>query len=202
LVTPETLLRWHRRLIAGAWTYPRRGPGRPPLDQDVQELIVRLAKENPRWGYQRIKGRLLRLGIQVSATAIRATLRRHRLDPAPRRARVPAPASRRHRRVRLLHRRHGLAAVQAPNANAHAERWIRTVRVECLDWLLIIGRGHLEQVLRVYVEHYNGHRPHRALQLEPPDPSADQTLISEHQGIRVHRRDLLRGLIHEYRRAA
>ncbi len=86
LVTPETLLRWHRRLIAGAWTYPRRGPGRPPLDQDVQELIVRLAKENPRWGYQRIKGRLLRLGIQVSATAIRATLRRHRLDPAPRRA--------------------------------------------------------------------------------------------------------------------
>jgi len=61
LVTPETLLRWHRRLIAGAWTYPRRGPGRPPLDQDVQELIVRLAKENPRWGYQRIKGQLLRL---------------------------------------------------------------------------------------------------------------------------------------------
>ncbi len=95
-----------------------------------------------------------------------------------------------------------LTPVQAPNANAHAERWIRTVRVECLDWLLIVGRGHLEQVLRVYVEHYNGHRPHRALQLEPPDPSADQTLISEHQGIRVHRRDLLRGLIHEYRRAA
>jgi putative transposase len=92
--------------------------------------------------------------------------------------------------------------VQAPNASAHAERWIRTVRVECLDWLLIVGRGHLEQVLRVYVEHYNGHRPHRALRLEPPDPSADQTLISEHQGIRVHRRDLLRGLIHEYRRAA
>jgi putative transposase len=53
--------------------------------------------------------------------------------------------------------------VKAPNANAHAERWIRTVRAECLDWLLIIGRGHLEQVLRVYVEHYNAHRPHRAL---------------------------------------
>jgi putative transposase len=53
--------------------------------------------------------------------------------------------------------------VKAPNANAHAERWIRTVRAECLDWLLIVGRGHLEQVLRVYVEHYNAHRPHRAL---------------------------------------
>jgi putative transposase len=83
LVKPETLLRWHRRLVAGAWTYPR-GPGRPPLDEDVQGLIVRLARENPRWGYQRIQGELLRLGVQVSATAIRTTLRRHRLDPAPR----------------------------------------------------------------------------------------------------------------------
>jgi len=53
---PETLLRWHRRLVAGAWTYPHRGIGRPPLDQELQQLIVRLAKENPRWGYQRIKG--------------------------------------------------------------------------------------------------------------------------------------------------
>jgi putative transposase len=84
LVKPETLLRWHRRLVAGAWTYPR-GPRRPPLDEDLQALIVRLAKENPRWGSQRIKGELLRLGVQVSATAIRTTLRRHRLDPAPRR---------------------------------------------------------------------------------------------------------------------
>jgi hypothetical protein len=62
--------------------------------------------------------------------------------------------------------------VQAPNANAYAERWIRTVRAECLDWLLIVGRGHLEQVLRIYVEHYNRHRPHRALGLEPPGPTA------------------------------
>jgi transposase len=85
LVKPETLLRWHRRLVAGAWAYPRRGQGRPPLDHDVQQLIVRLARENPRWGYQRIRGELLRLGVRVSATAIRATLRRHGLDPAPRR---------------------------------------------------------------------------------------------------------------------
>jgi len=86
LVKPETLLRWHRRLVAGAWTYRRHGPGRPPLDQEVQHLILHLARENPRWGYQRIKGELLRLGVQVSATAIRETLRRHGLDPAPRRA--------------------------------------------------------------------------------------------------------------------
>jgi putative transposase len=86
LVKPETLLRWHRRLVAASWIYPRRGAGRPQLDEDLQALIVRLAQENPRWGYQRIQGELLLLGIQVSATAIRTTLRRHRLDPAPRRA--------------------------------------------------------------------------------------------------------------------
>jgi putative transposase len=85
LVKPDTLLRWHRRLVAGAWTYPQRHTGRPRLDEDVQLLIVRLAAENPRWGYQRIQGELLHLGIRVSATAIRMTLRRHGLDPAPRR---------------------------------------------------------------------------------------------------------------------
>jgi putative transposase len=86
LVQPETLLGWHRRLVAGAWTYPHRQTGRPPLDPDLQQLIVRLATENPRWGYQRSNGELQRPGVQVSATAIRTTLRRHRLDPAPRRA--------------------------------------------------------------------------------------------------------------------
>src|SRR6266536_539832 len=80
VVRPETLLGWHRRLVAGAWTYPHRRPGRPSLDEHVQQLIVRLARENPRWGYQRIQGELQRLGVQVSATAIRSTLRRHGLD--------------------------------------------------------------------------------------------------------------------------
>ena len=69
LVTPETLLRWHRRLVAGAWTYPHHGQGRPPLEHGIQQLIIRLATENPRWGYRRSKGELLRLGIRVSATA-------------------------------------------------------------------------------------------------------------------------------------
>jgi putative transposase len=94
-----------------------------------------------------------------------------------------------------------LTPVQAPNANAYAERWIRTVRVECLDWLLITGRGHLEQVLWVYVEHYNSHRPHRALGLEPPAPPAGPTVNSGNRR-RVHRRDLLGGLLHEYYRPA
>jgi putative transposase len=92
--------------------------------------------------------------------------------------------------------------VKAPNANAHAERWIRTVRAECLDWLLIVGRGHLEQVLRVYVEHYNRHRAHRALQLKAPDPAIGLTIVDEGRKGSVHRRDLLGGLVHEYWRAA
>jgi transposase InsO family protein len=283
LVRPETLLRWHRRLVVGAWTYPHR-IGRPPLDQGVQQLIVRLAGENPRWGYQRIKGELHQPGVQVSASAIRATLRRHGLDPAPRPTSTSWRAFLRRqaagivasdfftvdtiwlrrlyvlffieldtRRVHLagvtahpdgtwvaqqarnltlmlgergrqlqfllrdrdakfsrafddVFRSEGAAVLvtplQAPNANAYAERWIRTVRAECLDWLLISGRGHLGQVLRVYVAHYNHHRPHRALGLEPPDPLANLRVVRDGQPSRVHRRDLLSGLLHEYHRRA
>jgi putative transposase len=284
LVKPETLLRWHRRLITGTWTYPNRGAGRPPLDQDVQQLIIRLAKENPRWGYQRVQGELLHLRVRVSASAIRTTLRRHGLDPAPRRMATTWRAFLRQqaagimacdfftvdtiwlrrlyvlffieldtRRVHLagvtatpnglwvtqqarnlllvlgergrqlrfvlrdrdakfsrsfddVFRAEGaemlVTPVQAPNANAYAERWIRTVRAECLDWLLIVGRGHLEQVLRVYVQHYNAHRAHRALGLQPPDPAVGLTLTGMGRPPRVHRRDLLGGLVHEYRQAA
>jgi hypothetical protein len=283
LVTPETLPRWHRRLVAASWTYPRRRAGRPQLGEDLQALIVRLAQDNPRWGYQRIQGELLRLGIQVSATAIRTTLRRHRLDPAPRRATTTWRAflrqqaagilacdfftvdtvwlrrlyvlffielDTRHvhladvtatptgswvtqqarnlllaleeqrRRVRfLLHDRDAkfccsfddvfraegaeilLTPVQAPTANAFAGRWVGTVRAECLDWLLIVGRDHLERALRVYVEHDIRHRPHRALGLDAPDPPNVTAVGTDHPG-RLHRRDLLGGLVHAYRRAA
>jgi transposase InsO family protein len=95
-----------------------------------------------------------------------------------------------------------MTPVRAPKANAYAERWVRTVRAECLDWLLIVGRGHLERILRVYVRHYNEHRPHRALGLQPPDQPAGLTVVAEDQQGRVSRRDLLGGLLHEYRRAA
>jgi putative transposase len=94
-----------------------------------------------------------------------------------------------------------LAPVQAPTANAYAERWVGTVRADCLDWLLIMGRGHLERVPRAYVAHYNRHRPHRALRLDAPDPPS-VTAVSKDRPGRLDRRDLLGGLVHEYRQAA
>src|SRR5213083_977150 len=90
--------------------------------------------------------------------------------------------------------------VQAPNANAFAERWVRTVRAECLDRILIVGRRHLEHVLRVYRSHYNGHRPHRALQLSPPAGEPDRRAAAGSSSS-LRRRDLLGGLIHEYEAA-
>jgi putative transposase len=89
--------------------------------------------------------------------------------------------------------------VQAPNANAFAERWVRTARSDCLDRILILGRRHLEQVLRVYHRHYNEHRPHRALQLLPPNGRDPTPLNTTPDCLR--RRDLLGGLIHEYEAA-
>ena len=85
LVTPSTLLRWHRSLVARSWTDPRRGGSAPnALEEEVVNLVVRLARENPRWGYLRIVGECRKLGVTVSATAVRKLLRRHRLGPAPR----------------------------------------------------------------------------------------------------------------------
>jgi putative transposase len=87
VVRPETLLRWHRELSKKKWTYRRTGhPGRPPIEPAVRDLIIRLGRENPRWGYQRIRGELLKLDIRISATTVRTILLRHGLDPAPRRA--------------------------------------------------------------------------------------------------------------------
>ena len=89
--------------------------------------------------------------------------------------------------------------VRAPQANAIAERFVRTVRAECLDWLLILNRRHLERVLRVYVDHYNTHRPHRALELQPPQPRQPPPTARFGE---IRRRDRLGGLIHEYYRDA
>jgi transposase InsO family protein len=291
LVAPDTLLRWHWRLVTRKWTRSFCRGGRPGLAGEVVALILRLARENPRWGYRRIQGELKKLGIQVSATTIRTVLLGNGLRPAPRRASVTWRAFLRAqatailatdfftvetvglktlyvlfiieletRRVRLagvtdhpngswvVQRarefwmdRAGTGAaeggvarflvrdrdskftralddvfaadgvqvittpIQAPNANAYAERWIRTVRAECLDWMLIWGRRHLAGVLDGYVRHYNDQRPHRSLEFRPP------TVSNVESGARsaavaaataVQRRDRLGGLVHEYDQVA
>jgi len=280
LVRPETLLGWHRRMVRRHWTYPNPARGRPPVADDIQILIVRLATENPRWGYQRIKGELAGLGYQVSASSVRRVLRTHRIHPAPRRVSTTWSSFIRQqasgivacdffsvdsvwltryyilffieiesRRVQLCgittnptgewvtQQARNLVAdledarhvvrylvrdrdakftgpfddmwrsigaqvirtpVRAPNANAFAERWVGTVRRECLDHLLIVGPRHLARVLEVYVEHYNAHRPHRSLSLLPPEPRSrppGRVLPSPED---LCRRDVLGGLIHEY----
>jgi putative transposase len=283
-VRPATLLRWHRELVRRRWTYPHRRPGRPRLDRGLQALVVRLARENPGWGYRRIVGELRGLGIAVSATSVRAILLRHGLPPALQRDELSWRSflrqqaattlacdcftvetawlkriyvlffiSLQRRRVEfvactanptgawvaqqarnllmalddhqqplrfLIHDRdakfsgcdlvfqsEGIAVirtpVQAPNANAHAERWVGSVRRECLDRLLIFSRRQLEHVLRTYADHYNRHRPHRSLALRPPDPASKSAIpLRAPPHLQLKRIDLLGGLIHEYEHAA
>jgi transposase InsO family protein len=92
--------------------------------------------------------------------------------------------------------------VRAPKANATAERFVRTVRAECLDWLLIVNQCHLERVLRVFAGHYDSHRPHRSLNLKPPDPASRELRGPHLPTSAVERRDRLGGLLHEYNLAA
>ena len=92
--------------------------------------------------------------------------------------------------------------MRAPKANAIAERFVRTARAECLDWLLIVNRRHLERVLRVFADHYNSHRPHRSLDPKPPDPYDQELQVARSPTALVERRDRLGGLLHKYRVAA
>jgi putative transposase len=284
IITPATLLRWHRRLVAKRWTYGGRA-GRPSLRREIRALVLRLARDNPRWGYQRIVGELKGLGMRVAATTVRTWLREAGLGPVGTRGRMTWRAfvlahrrsilavdfftvetiwlQRLHvlffielgrRRVHLagctpnpsapwvtqqarhltwtlaerpasfrllirdrdqqftdsfdeVFRSQGMEIIRtpfrAPQANGVAERFVRTVRSECLDWLLILNQQHLERVLAVFVDHYNGHRPHRALALTPPHPTdpafAAATARSE---ACVQRRDRLGGVVREYLLAA
>jgi transposase InsO family protein len=282
LVTPATVLRWHRRLVARHWTYPHR-PGRPPTDPAVVALVEQMARDNPGWGYQRIQGELLGLGHRVGASTIRRILKRCGIPPAP--VRRDHTTWRRFLRTqastmlacdffhvdcaltlqrlyvffvlevgsRYVHilgittNPDGPWTVQqarnllmdlgeradqftvlirdrarqftdafdavladagitvytipprSPRANAHAERFVLTARSEVTDRMLIFEERHLRRVLDEYARHYNGRRPHRALQLRPP--RSDRPVIDlTHE--RIKRRPVLGGLINEYERAA
>jgi len=279
VVTPATLLRWHRELVRRHWTQPHR-PQRPGLADETVELVCRLAGDNPRWGYVRIVGECAKVGVNVSVSSVRNILRRHRLGPAPRRlgptwveflrsqasgvlacdvfsvetatlqrlyvlffielerrqvflagvtahpdgrwttqqARNLAMSLDDHgRRFKFLIRdrdskfvtsfdevfyyegtRVIKIPVRSPQANAYAERFVGSARRECLDWVLIFGRRHLERVLAEFVDHYNSARPHRGVNLDAPIP-LEPTGDTSRPVVRI---DRLGGLIHEYHPAA
>lgn len=279
IVTPGTLLAWHRRLIKNKWTYPNTS-GRPPVPEEIRQLVQRLARQNPQWGHRRIQGELLGLGYRVGAGTIRRILAAAGLAPAPRRAsrtwrpflasqasiltcdflHVDAVFLRRlyvflvieiqTRRVHVL----GVTAhptgmwttqqarnllmnmggragqfrflirdrdskftatfdnvfssngtriiktpVRSPQANSFAERYVGTLRRECLNHLLIYGERHLRRILAEYTQHYNQHRPHQSRVQQPPLHEPGQTVDMT---TRITHRQVVHGLISEYRRAA
>jgi putative transposase len=282
LVTPGTVLRWHRRLVTRKWTYPHRA-GRPPVSAEIAALIERLATENNGWGYQRIQGELLKLGHRVSASTIRRVLKALKIPPAPQRRTdttwrkflhtqastmlatdffhidcavtlqrlyclfVMEVGSRyvhilgvtanpdgawtvqqirnllmdlgdRAAGFRFLVRDRagqftasfdavlagaGIEVVKipprSPRGSAYAERFVLTARTEITDRMLIFGQRHLRTVLAEYEAHYNGRRPHRSCQLQPPRPDHPVADLSRE---RIRRRPVLGGLINEYERSA
>jgi len=275
-LSPKTIIRWHRELVAAMWTFKHKRIGRPPIDPELAALIIKMAKNSSDWGCYRVKGELQGLGYRVGVTTIRRILRRAGVPPAPRRdgptwaefLRAQADAilacdfftvetvflrslyvlayieigSRRLRfsvstehpdgmfctqQARNLYMSEDLAnirflvrdrdskyirsfddvfraegvrviktPIQAPNANAFAERSIGTIRREVTDKILIWGRGHLNQVLAGFAEHYNSHRSHQGIELFAPDTigtAPSPVPISE-----IRRRRVVGGLINEY----
>ncbi len=274
---PETVMRWHRELVRRKWTYKStKKRGRPPIRKELERLVVRLANENPRWGYGKIHGELNKLRYKISRSSIGNILSRYGIVPAPVRnggsgwkqlmsnykgqilacdfftvetvwlktlyvlffielgtrrvyfAGVTSNPDRlwvtqqarqivwllkdKESSMRFLIRDNdskfsesfdavfesdGMHVIgtpfQAPNANAYAERWVRTVREECLDHLLIFGIIHLKRVLLEYIGYYNTCRPHQGLGQKIPVPGEIPKV-----GHILQYRAVLGGIIRDY----
>ena len=279
IVTPETILAWHRKLIAAKWTYPRMRVGRPGVMKEIRELIVRMAGENPSWGYARIQGQLKHLDHRVARSTIAKVLKEHGIKPSPERPLSWATFVRSHahliaaadffmtevwtlrglvrhftlfvidiatRRVHIagttesptsawmeqiarnmtdcdegfltgkrflvidrdaifspkfksILRDSGveilLTAYQAPNMNAYAERFVRSIKTECLDQVIFLGRDSLVRAIAEYAAHYE--RSHQGIENEIVIGAAPQSDGN------VEVKERLGGLLkYYYRRAA
>ena len=273
---PATVLKWHRELVRRKWTTDHKNNGgRPKISKETEDLIVRLANENPRWGYGKIEGELLKLGFRVSQTTIRNILNRNGIVPSPV---LNGSIGWRHLMkhygeqilacdfftietlwlktlyvfffIELGTRRVHLAGIttnpnsawvtqqarqfvweldekdaefrflirdrdskyttvfdtvfassgmhviptplKAPNANAYAERWVRTVRGECLDHLLIMNETHLHRVLKSYIAYYETARPHQGLGQQMPVPRKNDPNTGP-----IRKREVLGGIIND-----
>ena len=282
LCKPDTLLKWHRALVRREWTFKQKVPlGRPATSPELEALILRLAQENPTWGYGKLEGELEKRGYDIGRSTIRAVLKRRRVPPAPDRGKqgsswrtflshykseivacdfftvetawlktlyvlffIELGSRRVHladctahptsawvtQQARqfswqvhdgrlpvrfLIHDRDTTfpaafdtvftsenvtiirSPVRAPNANAFAERWVRSVREECLDKLIILNERHLQRVLTTYVDYFNHARPHQGIGQQCPIP-----LERAAGDDPIERRDVLGGVLHDYYRRA
>lgn len=284
LVTPDTLLAWYRNLIARKWTYSRKGPGRPPVSEEIVALVLRMAGENVSWGYDKIQGALDNLGYTVAPSTVANILKRHGIEPAPERGKrtswrtflkahwdviaatdfftveVWTPrglvtyyilfvihlATRRvciagvtpnpngafmmqiarnlidefdgflkDYRFLIMDRdtkfteafrdaleREGVEPVRcpprAPTCNAYAERFVRSIKSECLERMIFFGERSLRHALREYSTHYLSERNHQGVDnqlLEPSNVVAFST-------VSVQRRERLGGMLSFYYREA
>ena len=284
LVTPDTLLAWHRKLIAQKWTYARQGPGRPRVAQEITDLVLRMARENTSWGYDRIQGALANLGHVIAPNTVKNILKRHGIEPAPDRQKrtswktflkahwdvmaatdfftvevwtprglvtyyvlfiihlstrsvhiagvTTAPNGAYMKQVArnltdvsdgfLLNSRYlimdrdtkyteefrdsldreGVKPVRCPvralNCNAFAERFVRSIREECLDRMILFGEASLRRALRAYVIHYHTERNHQGVGNRLLEPLATVSSINEP----IQCRERLGGMLNFYYREA
>ena len=284
LVTPNTLLAWHRKLIAEKWTFPRKGLGRPRTAQEIIDLVIRMARENDGWGYDRIQGALAYLGYIIAPNTVKNILKRYGIEPAPERKKrtswqtflkahwevmtatdfftVEVWTPRRlvtyyvlfvmHLSTRCVYiagvttspngafmqqvarnltdvddgfllnkaflimdrdtkytdafraylKREGVTPVRcpvrAPNCNAFAERFVRSVKSECLDRMILFGERSLRRVLNEYIAHYHTERNHQGLGNRLLDPTHEAGSTDDP----IQHRERFGGILNFYYREA